>query len=170
MQTLCIRFLIMNDTNEGSVSRLHMTHSWIDSIGTAGEMLVMFTLSPRWTLSTISLWAKGCHHEATALQAYFQETLGVWSSACQRTQGSRGSAPHCGGAAGTFAGSVAWPGPSLPGQCGCTPDTGRRPHTPLESARTSWSSWHGWWWADQCLLDSVSHIQHTEWIYLNLMF
>lgn len=119
----------MNDTNEGSVSRLHMTHSWIDSIGTAGEMLVMFTLSPRWTLSTISLWAKGCHHEATALQAYFQETLGVWSSACQRTQGSRGSAPHCGGAAGTFAGSVAWPGPSLPGQCGCTPDTGRRPHS-----------------------------------------
>ena len=60
-------------------------------------MPVMFTLSPRWTLSTISLWAKGCHHEASALQAYFQETLGVWSSACQRTQGSCGSAPHWGG-------------------------------------------------------------------------
>ena len=77
---------------------------------------------------------------------------------------------HTVGAAGTCTGSVVWPGPSLPGQCGCTPDTGRRPHTSLESVRTSCSSWHGWWKVDRCLPDSVSHIQHAEWTYLNLMF
>lgn len=149
----------MNDTNEGSVSRLHMTTPGLTPIGTAGEMLVMFTLSPRWTLSTISLWAKGCHHEACPASIFSGDPRSLIICLSENTR----QPWLCTTLVGQQAHLQAqWPdGHLYQDSVGAHRTLEGGPHTPLESARTSWSSaWHGWWWADCLFWIQFSYSMH----------